>query len=1138
MSTVLTSGSIVAGFRIVRVIGQGAGGTVYLATDADGRQVALKVPSPELARDERFRQRFLREAQIAAALDEPHVVPTVAIGEDAGTLYLAMAYIDGLDLREILRREGPLGPERAVGLIAQVAAALDAAHAHGLVHRDVKPGNVLVARTDAREHAYLCDFGLAKHISSVTSLTGDRNLVGTIAYISPEQIQGSAIDARADVYSLGCMLFECLTGQAPFARESELAALYAHMNEEPPLASEVRPGVPAAFDAVIVTAMAKAPGDRFASCGALAEASAAALRGREPARSAPAGRRRVLWALAVAVVVAAAVLVGVVFLRGGGEAEPARLEIPPLSLGLIDVHSHEVVGWIRFASQPWDVAFGGGEAWVLLGDERRVARVDIASRRVLSTTTLPFTPGGIATGGGGAWVTEDGGDGLVRLDGTTGAMARRLSIPARGDRGNLSSSPTGIAFGAGSVWVARGSETVRVDPRSGAVEHRFPTPLAPTSVAFADGSVWVASAENGRIVRIDPLTNRITAVTPLHGTVTDLAADRDSVWVATVPDDVLFRLSPDDGSVLATLPAGAGPSTLSAGEGVWIADTRGREIVRVRADGTREELSTGGTPWAARAHGGLLWASVAAAPQPAASGASTGTLRIPLATDAIGDADPAVIGGPVFHQLAYSTCAHLLNYPDAEGSEGRELRPEVAAAMPAVSADGRTYRFRVRRGFRFSPPSGEEVTAETFRHTIERALSPRLAPGGGPNPYGAMLADVEGATAYAAGRAPHIRGVTAHGDTLTIRLTRPAGDLAARLGTSTFCPVPVGTPPVEGGGAATPIAMAGPYYVAATGGGQTVVQKNPNYTGSRPRRVERIVYTEDFTPADAVAHVQRGRADYVNADMAGWDPVGPLARGGPIDHSYGPASRAGRAGRPRYVVSPAPGIDGIAFNTRRPLFRDARMRRAVGYALDRTALAAVYAEPPSDHLIPPAVSGLDGNVAFPNEPDLTTARRLAGGGRRTARLYGCGDPIGARIARIVRANLAPIGIDVQIDQSLGCLNGPEPRRVAAADMQLVSRFDPSYDPVPFVELPLGDRYTATGYWRSAALQREMASARALRGPARTAAYRGLETALVRDALPVAVYASAVEPEFFSERVGCRISQGALQMVDLGALCLG
>ena len=144
-----------------------------------------------------------------------------------------MRFVDGLDLREVLKREGPLSPDRAVDLIGQVAGALDAAHALGLVHRDVKPGNVLVLPTERGEHAYLCDFGLAKHVSSVNSLTGERALVGTIAYISPEQIEGGAIDSRADVYSLGCMLFECLTGQAPFERETEIATVYAHMNEPP-----------------------------------------------------------------------------------------------------------------------------------------------------------------------------------------------------------------------------------------------------------------------------------------------------------------------------------------------------------------------------------------------------------------------------------------------------------------------------------------------------------------------------------------------------------------------------------------------------------------------------------------------------------------------------------------------------------------------------------------------------------------------------------------------------------------------------------------------------------------------------------------------------------------------------------------
>ena len=283
-------------------------------------------------------------------------------------------------------------PERAVELIRQVAGALDAAHALGLVHRDVKPGNVLVLSTDAGERAYLCDFGLAKHVASVDSLTGERAFVGTIAYISPEQIEGEAVDGRADVYSLGCMLFECLTGQAPFEREREIATVYAHMNEPPPRPSDVRPGIPEGFDAVIAKALAKAPGDRFGSCGELAAAGQAALRGEllpsPPATPRPRSRR-----------------------RGGGSrgrgrrgrasssataAEAAaqsaapRLAIAPKTLGVIDATSHAVVARLPFASQPWDVAFDARHAWVLLGDQRRVARVDLASRKVLSSTRLPF----------------------------------------------------------------------------------------------------------------------------------------------------------------------------------------------------------------------------------------------------------------------------------------------------------------------------------------------------------------------------------------------------------------------------------------------------------------------------------------------------------------------------------------------------------------------------------------------------------------------------------------------------------------------------------------------------------------------------------------------------------------------------
>src|SRR4051794_1004756 len=871
MPDVLTTGSVVAGYRVVRLIGRGATGAVYLAEDPAGGQVALKVLIPELARDGRFRDRFLREADIAASLDEPHIVPTLAMGEDDGMFYLVMQFVDGLDLREILKRDAPLSPERAVDLVAQVAGALDAAHKLGLVHRDVKPGNVLVLPTDAGEHAYLCDFGLAKHVSSVSSLTGDRAFVGTIAYISPEQIEGGTIDARADVYSLGCLLFECLTGQEPFARDSELAAVYAHMHEPPPRASDVLPGVAEGFDTVIAKALAKAPDERYASTADLAAASRAALRG-ELAGSSRRRRRVALGGLAAAVVAAAAIVVGIVTHDDGAGSPPPRLAIAPKTMGLIDAKSHDVVGRILFSSQPWDVVFDADQAWVLLGDERRVARVDLASRKVLSSTRLPFKPGAITTGAGGAWVTEDDGPGLVRLDRDSGRISKRFSVPVRGDRD--ASSP-GIAFGAGSVWVARGPETVRVDPASGGVTKRLLTPLAANAVVFAGGAVWVASAENGRVMKIDPPTYRITA-TSLHATVTDLAVGNGSVWVSIVPDNVVYRLSPDDGSVQETIPGGAWPSSLSIGDGLWIANAKGNQLVRVDASGQRETLPLSGPPWVARFHAGLLWTSVGA-PEPVAATPPGQTLRIPLEYDAIENADPAVNWGPVSHQLAYATCAFLLNYPDAAGAAGRVLRPEVAAAMPGVSPDGRTYTFHIRPGFRFSPPSGQVVTAETFRASIERALSPRFATGGHPNGLAVLLPDVVGVASYAAGKAPHISGITARGDPLTGQPERGAGRRPARLRSSTFCPVPIGTPAVPGGGKPTPIPMAGPYYVASKNGGQVVLERNPNYTGDRPRRIEHIAYTEGVKAAAAIAAVERGSADYVSAWTVSFDTAGPLA---------------------------------------------------------------------------------------------------------------------------------------------------------------------------------------------------------------------------------------------------------------------
>jgi tRNA A-37 threonylcarbamoyl transferase component Bud32 len=319
MSSPVAIGSVVAGFRLDSLLGQGAMGAVYLAEDTEsaGRKVALKLLAPELAEDERFRHRFLRESQLAASLDHPHMVPILGSGDENGVLYLAMEYIPGSDLRELLRRDGPLEPGRALRFVGQVADALDAAHAAGLVHRDVKPGNILVAEND---HTYVCDFGLARHVTSVSSLTGDRGFVGTIDYVPPEQIKGGDIDSRADVYALGCVLYECLAGTRPFERDSELAVVYAHLNEPPPRLSDARHDLPEAFDDVFQIALAKSPAARYSTCQQLTKAASAAMLGKTLARRTRPLRRFLLAGVVLLVAVGAAI--GSVLLTQGSERPP------------------------------------------------------------------------------------------------------------------------------------------------------------------------------------------------------------------------------------------------------------------------------------------------------------------------------------------------------------------------------------------------------------------------------------------------------------------------------------------------------------------------------------------------------------------------------------------------------------------------------------------------------------------------------------------------------------------------------------------------------------------------------------------------------------------------------------------------
>ena len=274
-------GTTIGGYRIESLIGRGGMSVVYLAEDLHlGRKVALKLLAPELAADEKFRERFVRESRLAASLEHPNIVTVYEARETDGLLYIAMRYVAGTDLKSLIVREGPLDPERTISIVSQAASALDTAHAEGLIHRDVKPGNVLITPRGgslATDRVYLSDFGLTKRATSDSGITATGQFVGTLDYAAPEQFEARALDGRADVYSLGCVLYECLTGEVPFPKENQAALVYAHLSSPPPKVTDRQPNLPSAIDPVVARAMAKRAQDRYPSAGDLAHAAADAL---------------------------------------------------------------------------------------------------------------------------------------------------------------------------------------------------------------------------------------------------------------------------------------------------------------------------------------------------------------------------------------------------------------------------------------------------------------------------------------------------------------------------------------------------------------------------------------------------------------------------------------------------------------------------------------------------------------------------------------------------------------------------------------------------------------------------------------------------------------------------------------------
>ena len=599
----IEAGDLVAGYEVGALVGRGGMGEVYRALDLRlERPVALKLLTERLSDDEGFRERMLRESRLAASLDHPNVVPIYEAGEADGRLFIAMRFVDGTDLKALLRREGALPPERAVAIVAQVADALDAAHTKGLVHRDVKPSNVLLDQQGGREHAYLADFGLTQ--SAGDARPTDGQLMGTVDYVAPEQIRGDHVDGRADVYALGCLLFETLTGTLPFTGASDVAVVYAHLEEEPPRASERRPGLPSEVDEVLARAMAKDPGKRQQSCAALVDETRAGL---GLVRPEPATRRRVVVVALLAAVLAAASATAVALVTRGDSAGTATGG----SLVRIDPATNRAVTSYAVSAHPRTVTTARHRVW--LGDFRdgSLWRLDPA-RGDLQRFTTTGEPRDLTSLGAYVYVAGDGNtifDGTVtRYDAATGAREAGVKLTA-----------CSVAAGDGVLWVAGCPFIDRLSTGSGPLRKLvvkpvpFQQPESAETIRFAMhdmavGESWlwiIGDAVDRRVFRVDPRSGVIRGTTVLPFAPGAIAAGEGGVWVTGSIDDVVARLDPRDGRRLQIIHVGRGAGGVATGAGaVWVASAlehevsridpaTGKIVARIPVDGAPREIAVG-----------------------------------------------------------------------------------------------------------------------------------------------------------------------------------------------------------------------------------------------------------------------------------------------------------------------------------------------------------------------------------------------------------------------------------------------------------------------------------------------------------------------------------------------------------------
>jgi YVTN family beta-propeller protein len=609
------TGTRLGGYELGEVLGRGGMGVVYRATHVHlGRDVALKLLAPELGEHPDFRERFLRESRLAASLDHPNVVSVYDAGDFEGTLYIAMRYIEGTDLAEFLRQEGPLEPQTVVTMLGQVAAALDAAHECGLIHRDVKPANVMIASG----HCYLTDFGLTKRasaseVSAALTRTGD--FLGTVDYVAPEQIAGKAIDGRVDVYALACVLHECLTGARPYTKDSDVAVIYAHLNDPPPRPTELRPELPPAIDRVVATGMAKAPENRYSTCAELIDAASAALavnpsgasRGAERPTLAPTklastvggdaqahsgsrrfGRRPLIATTAVLVVavIAVAVASGGSGTQKHGHGLARRIAGTHAQAGTQSVagthatavaQSAPVVGiHIKVGKDPIGIAGNSHVLWIANHKASTVTRVSL-NGSFRTDIALPPGPFGVLNTGGTFWVTNAAAGEVTPISVATGLPGKPIHVGRH---------PKYLTGDENSVFVANsGSGTVSVINARTAKPIGAPIRVGkdPQGIAFSGTAVWVANTGDDNVDRI--VDSAVIKTIPVGPDPVGVAVGDNAVWVANEANDTVSRIDlSGQGTKTSTIRVGKAPFAIAFGEGsAWVTNSGDDTVMRLDA---------------------------------------------------------------------------------------------------------------------------------------------------------------------------------------------------------------------------------------------------------------------------------------------------------------------------------------------------------------------------------------------------------------------------------------------------------------------------------------------------------------------------------------------------------------------------